>query len=228
MSALGRAALPAFTSAFDSLGAAVHGLSSRAEPNLVRIAALPSVAQLWVSPRLPMVRAEIPQLQVSLTALEQLPNPNREIFDLLLFFEPADRPSGEDAVTIAEDEILPVCAPYVADRLTQIEDLETAAVLRDSQWSKDWQRWLGHCAPGLALRGASSTFSLYSLALEEALRGGGVLIGHEPLVRRYLDDGSLVAPFPHKASNGQVLRMHQRRSGESRRQVEQVAEILRS
>ena len=38
-------------------------------------------------------------------------------------------------------------------------------------------------------------FSLYSLAVEEAKNGAGVLIGHEPLVRQHIEAGLLVAPF---------------------------------
>lgn len=226
LSDLGRSALPAFTSAFDQLSAAVHGLSASATPNLVRIAALPSIAQLWVSPRLPIIRAEMPELQISLTALEQPPNLDRDIFDLTLFFQAAEVSPPPSASVVAEDEIFPVCAPNLAEQLDSVQELQTAPILTDSQWLEDWPRWLNHAAPGLVLSGTSSVHSLYSLALEEAKNGGGVLIGHEPLVRRYLKEGTLVAPFAQRVSSGHVLVLDRNREGSERAQVQQVAELL--
>ena len=125
---LGRAALPAFSAAFDLLGSAVHGLSASAAPDLVRIAALPSIAQLWVSPRLPAIRKEMPQLQISLTALDGRPNFNREIFDLQLFFEPEGAVLDTGTVKLAEDFILPVCAPLIARQIRSVADLEHTPV----------------------------------------------------------------------------------------------------
>jgi LysR family glycine cleavage system transcriptional activator len=67
--------------------------------------------------------------------------------------------------------------------------------LHDAAWSGDWQAWLDHAAPGVNIAHAGPVYSLYSLALEEARNGAGVLIGHEVLVRAHLEAGTLVAPF---------------------------------
>ena len=53
-------ALPALTQGFDTLGQAVQGLRQGAATTTVRIAALPAVAQLWLSPRLSALRAQVP------------------------------------------------------------------------------------------------------------------------------------------------------------------------
>ena len=68
---LGNSALREFSSAFDQLGMAVQTLRARAEPQLLRIAALPSIAQLWLSPRLPAVHRELPDLKLSITAMDR-------------------------------------------------------------------------------------------------------------------------------------------------------------
>ena len=52
----------------------------------VSIAALPSVAQLWLAPKLPGLRAAFPAAQPSVHALEMPPNFRREPFDLAIFF----------------------------------------------------------------------------------------------------------------------------------------------
>jgi LysR family glycine cleavage system transcriptional activator len=59
---LGRAVAPDLGDAFDSLADAAHLLRRIAAPDEIRIAALPSVAQLWLSPRLPAIRRTSPDL----------------------------------------------------------------------------------------------------------------------------------------------------------------------
>ncbi len=226
LSDLGQSVLPAFTEAFDRMGEAVHSLFAQATPDQVRIAALPSIAQLWVSPRLPVVRATMPDVQISLIALEQRPNLRRDLFDLSLFFEADGTASNPQTIDICEDEIFPVCAPDLAKRLNEPADLRGAILLRDSQWSNDWPRWFSYAAPGFAIDDTGSVFSLYSLAVEEARNGGGVLIGHAPLVHQFLEEGSLIAPFSERLASGQKLRMFLHAGSEARVQVKQVADLL--
>lgn len=82
----GRAVLPRMIEAFDSLGLAVQALRTINRPHEVRIAALPSVAILWLSPRLPRLRRNFPDLALSVSAVEQPPNFRRDLCDLGLFF----------------------------------------------------------------------------------------------------------------------------------------------
>ncbi|WP_284162620.1 LysR substrate-binding domain-containing protein [Frigidibacter sp. SD6-1] len=186
---LGQSLLPDFVEAFDRLGLAVQRLRAEAAPRTVHIATLPAIAQLWLSPRLPALRAAQPEITVSITALETPPDLKRAPFDLALFF----RPRGEGQV-VAEDGIFPVCAPALAARLQAPANLADLPCLTDSTWAGDWPHWLEAAGlPGLTPRGP--VFSLYALAVEEAMNGAGVLIGHGPLVARHLESGALVAPF---------------------------------
>jgi LysR family glycine cleavage system transcriptional activator len=193
LTTLGKAVADDFSAAFDQLGAAVIKMRSDASPRQVRIAVLPSIAQLWLSQRLPRVRAIAPETRISITALDRPPNLLREPYDLSIFFT-SDEVSGYP-VEVCRDVIFPVCSPALASRLKQPADLAGCQFLHDARWGGLWQRWLDEAAPGLGIDPSGPTFSLYSLALQEAQNGAGVLIGHRPLVRASLDDGSLVAPF---------------------------------
>ena len=193
LTALGRDILPGFTLAFDTLADAVLSLRTRAQPDQIRIAALPSVAQLWLSPRLPSIRAEYPDLAISVFASEQPPNLKREQFDLCFFYQ--DEPLDSDCRRIEVDAIFPVCAPQLAGRLEQLEDLSTVACLHDVTWNQDWKHWTREIAPGTELHTVGPSFSLYSLMLEEARNGAGVMIGHRALVQDHLERGELVAAF---------------------------------
>lgn len=54
---LGQAVAEDFSLAFDRLGAAVARLRADARPKQVRLAVLPSIAQLWLARRMPRVGA---------------------------------------------------------------------------------------------------------------------------------------------------------------------------
>lgn len=206
---LGQQALPGFSQAFDQLGLATQQMRDAAAPRVVHIATLPAIAQYWLSPRLPQLRAEMPGTEVSITALEQPPNLKRTPYDLCLFF---DAQQGE---LLAEDVIFPVCTPQLAKKLSQPQDLNNLPCLSDTSWEGDWQRWLKSVlspsqpeAPSeqsIALRGP--VYSLYALAVEEALNGAGILMGHAVLLAPHLDSGRLVAPFSQQVTLNKGLRL---------------------
>lgn len=187
LTAQGAAALDGLGEAFDRLHAAWHALQQAAAPQVVRIATLPSLAQLWLSPRLPRLREVAPDITVSITALEAPPEAKRDQHDLCLFYRPAGHPGA-----LEEDEIFPVCAPHLAARIEGPRDLARLPGLSDSTWEHDWALW-GDPA-GLPVRPRGPVFSLYALAVEEAANGAGVLIGHKALVERHLAAGRLVMP----------------------------------
>lgn len=193
---LGAGVLDDFIRAFDQIGEAVHKLRTTGTPREVRIAALPSVAQLWLSPRLPAIRAAMPELSISVTALEQPPNMLREPFDLAIFFESSN--TARNSIIVGRDAIFPVCSPAVARRLKALPDLAGEDFLHDTAWHDDWKIWLAKIAPKKNLNKSGPAFSLYSLAIEECKNGAGILMGHEHLVRRQLEAGSLVKAFSQK------------------------------
>ncbi|MFT4151475.1 MAG: LysR family transcriptional regulator [Paracoccaceae bacterium] len=200
LTALGRSAAPGFTQAFDALAEAAGVLRSGAAPQVVHIATLPAIAQLYLSPRLPALRAAAPEIAVSITALEAPPNLKRAPYDLNLF--PSD--TGR---LVAGDEIFPVCSPALAARLHAPADLSAVPCLSDTSWQGDWDMWLDHAAPGQGIVPRGPVYSLYALAVEEAVNGSGVLIGHAPLVAGHLSRGALVAPFALRVPLARGLRL---------------------
>ena len=191
LTALGQRVLPEFVAAFDALGQAVRELRSAARPGRIQIAALPALAQLWLAPRLPALRARFPDLDISVTAMEQPPNLKRAPYDLCLFYAETPPPG---AVVLAQDALLPVCASDLAARVTAPADLERMTCLSDAVWSEDWAIWAAEAAPGVKVPNGP-VYSLYALAVDQALCGAGVLMGHRALVAHHLASGALVAPL---------------------------------
>ena len=201
LTALGHQVQPELTSAFDSLGSSVHSLRAGAGSRIVHIAALPAIAQFWLSPRLPELRSRAPEISISITAMETPPNLKRTPYDLCLFY------GGDLGVSLGEDVIFPVCAPDLASRLHNPSDLARMTCLTDSSWGSDWAIWAASAMPGLHFSPQGPVYSLYALAVEETINGAGVLMGHESLIGAQLATGSLVAPFAHRVRLPRALRM---------------------
>lgn len=193
LNATGKALMPGFVSAFDALGEAVRALRAMAPRPRISIAALPSVAQLWLQPRLPALRAALPGMELSVTVLEQPPNLLREMFDVTLFMR--DPETVDDGLVLARDQLAPVCAPALAERLTRPSDLADHTLIHDESWSGDWAAWARATGADIGDPSRGTHFSLYGMAVAEAEMGAGVLLGHLPLLDRALAAGRLVLPF---------------------------------
>lgn len=218
LTALGLEAVGLFTEAFDLMTKAEAVLREKAAPQVVHIATLPAIAQLWLSPRLPALRAAAPEISVSITALEAPPNLKRSLHDLSLF------PAESGGVLVERDELFPVCSPTLAARLRRVEDLCLVPCLSDSAWDGDWDAWLRAVGAVVSVRGP--VFSLYALAVEEAVNGAGVLMGHGPLVAGHLERGALIAPFSHRVSLSAGLRLWSARPMAKASAVARVASFL--
>lgn len=203
LTALGESVAGEFEDAFDALGSALHRLRAEAPNHTISIAALPSIAQLWLSPRLPAVRDAFPDHRISITALETPPNLRRGLFDLSIFI--GDVTGAQTEHVLADDVIFPVCAPAIAKRLTSPDDLRGETLIQDSTWTDDWSAWFASMGQADVGDQNGPTFSLYSIAVDEARNGAGVLMGHNVLVEQHLASGDLVAPFKKKVSTGKSL-----------------------
>lgn len=191
-----REALPALVRGFDQLGLSVQQLRDQGPSRHIRIAALPCIAQLWLSPRLPALNAAFPALQISVTAMEEPPNFRREPYDLALFY--LEEPCYPTALRLAEDSLFPICSPDIVDdnERDPATMLAGQTLLSDTVWERDWAKWMSLAGLDRKHFGGGSSFSLYSLALQAAIDGCGFLVGRKTLVKRAMDRGQLVAPFP--------------------------------
>lgn len=197
-------ARPRLSAAFDALALTVQELKASHAGRALAIAALPCIAQLWLSPRLPALQQAFPGLAVSISAMEEPPAGRHESFDLALFY--LARPPA-NALALGEDSLFPVCAPSLAATLRSPADLAGRILLHDAVWRSDWVRWLRHVGASGIDPGRGPSYSLYALALDAALGGAGILIGRRSLVAPYLADGRLVAPFAEELPSDDRLSM---------------------
>lgn len=199
----GKSLAPVLQDAFDSIGAATRILRGFKPKQEIHVATLPALAQLWLPSRLAVIREQLPQAELRVTALETAPNLDREMFDLSLFI--GDPTGGEGEFVLAEDVIFPVCSPSLAESLKTDPGYSALTLLIDQTWEQDWTHWSKVSGVSLLDSAGSSRYSLYSLALEEAKAGAGLLMGHACLVEDALAKGDLVRPFPQDCKTGKSL-----------------------
>ena len=95
-------------------------------------------------------------------------------------------------MVLSDDEIAPVCAPALRQRMKARAPFEDVSLLHDQSWAADWDIWSTATGIEIGTTRAGPQFSLYSLAVEEAKAGAGVLMGHLCLLRDILLSGELV------------------------------------
>ncbi|MEM7743720.1 MAG: LysR family transcriptional regulator [Pseudomonadota bacterium] len=196
LTAKGALALPELTRGLDHLGEAARLLRRANRLEVLRIAALPAIAQLWLSPRLSAVREVLPGVELSLTALDACPPLRRGIYDFAVY------PGVPGAQVLARNALYPVAAPAVAAQLRAPTDLSDAVLIHDVAWRDDWRQWFkAHDISGID-PSQGPAHSLYSIAAERCAAGDGVLIGHEALIAAPLAEGRLTRLFDGLALDG--------------------------
>ena len=193
----------AVDSALRTLRQAVERVATTGGQRMVSVTASMAFCSLWLIPRLSGFRRLHPEIDVRISANNQMLDIDRERIDLAIRYC-ASPMAPPDSVRLFGEEILPVCSPAVlAARgrpLKSPQDLHHHVLLHfdDADRSLPWLTWnVWLETAGVAeLRPAGSLrFSHYDQVIRAALEGQGVALGRRPLVRNFLADGTLVAPL---------------------------------
>jgi len=194
----------AVDSALRILHQAVEQVSPGATPKVVTVTSSMAFSSLWLIPRLSSFRQLHPDLDVRISANNQVLDIDRERIDLAIRYCPS-RAAPAGSVRLFGEEILPVCSPaLLKDRsrpLKSPQDLRHHVLLhfdephRPTPWLT-WNVWLETAGVPDLKPADSLRFNHYDQTIGAALGGQGVALGRRPLVKKLLADGALVAPFP--------------------------------
>ncbi|HUS25288.1 MAG TPA: LysR substrate-binding domain-containing protein, partial [Candidatus Binatia bacterium] len=180
---------------------------------MLTVTTMVTFASLWLVPRLAQFRRLHPDIDVRISAANEMLELERDRIDVAIrYIAPERAPRG--AVQLFGEQVVPVCAPaLVRDRrrpLREPADLVHHVLLHDDpgrgpfpalpylQWDV-WLQALG--LPELRTAGALH-FSHYDQMIQAAANGEGVALGRLPLLSRQIRDGRLVAPFEKARAQG--------------------------
>ena len=192
----GEAYRDALCPALDAIEEATRRASGERMHEAVRLVALPAVAQMWLTPRLPRLQALVPEVAVQLATAERIAPGRADRFDVAVHYE-SEAVQGLEAMPLFRDDLFPVCSPDLASSANLLEpvDLGRCQLLYDIKWSGDWALWCAAAGAPVPDLSKGLGFSLYSMAVAAAIDGQGMLIAHRALVARELESGRLVEPF---------------------------------
>ncbi len=180
----------------DELAQVTGDIGTSKDAEVLRIAALPAFAEKWLVPRLGRFRTRHPRIEVQVSASDRLLEPSRDPVDIGLWYSDGQHP-GLHAELLVEEEIFPACSPALLEGppLAQPADLAQHVLLHDEGWRDDWPRWLTAAGVTGIDPQRGSSFTLYSMAVQAAIDGLGVVMAHSALVAEDLAASRLVAPF---------------------------------
>jgi LysR family transcriptional regulator, glycine cleavage system transcriptional activator len=200
LSEAGSAYYSAVTEGLHSLRrASVDMYRRRRASNQVTISLLPSLAALWLAPRLVEFTAQHPGVDLRVHTSRAVVDMRRDGIDVCIRYGLGTWPDVEASRLVGE-WLTPVCSPEFArsnDLFDKPERVTGLKLLRDDIVD-GWEPWLE--AAGLA--GAKLKFGPVidesTTLLKLAASGAGLALGRSLLIERDLAEGRLVAPFKAK------------------------------
>ncbi|RVA63333.1 LysR substrate-binding domain-containing protein, partial [Mesorhizobium sp. M7A.F.Ca.CA.001.11.2.1] len=185
---------------FRELSQAV-ALADEATQCTLVVSVAPAFASKWLLPRLSRHFDRHPNVLLRIDASVRLANLDHSDIDIAIRLGDGKWPGGRTELLLAQ-EVFPVCAPAIAQKLKSIEDLAQTCAITDERAMINWESWFETAGvpPVSFLKGARFTDPM--LCLESAIAGHGVMLGWQLLAADALADGRLVAPFGIRAQSG--------------------------
>ncbi len=178
-------------------------IQGRAEERTFTVTTTPAFASLWLIPRLVGYTRQNPKVDVRISASNEVVDLERSGIEL------AVRYGGPQAAgcKLFGEEVFPVCSPSLLrdskHPLATPADLKHHVLLHYADLNRgtpalDWSMWLRSVGlPNLEPAGALH-FSHYDQIVLAAVNGQGVALGRSPLIKRFIREGKLHAPFDTK------------------------------
>ncbi len=229
LTSTGRAYLEAVHEALERLDSITDQLFPQRHHRTVTIRCTPSVATLWLAPRLGAFHEAYPDIQLIIRTLDQeLPERSASGADLEILIGASEAPTGH-AQKLLTATVVPVCAPGllpVGGRLTAPADILEYELVHVLGYDDDWHRWFRRhglkgvgVPPGLTVDGSL-------IAMEAAQRGDGIALGRRPFIDAFLDAGELMEAFTEAYHLHTDYYLRQSAPIEGRRAGERVADWL--
>ncbi len=187
----------------DGFAALARGVSltNRRPDDAITVSVAPVFAGKWLVWRLGRFAEAHPEIRVRIDASTTLVDPRQGEIDACIRVGWGDWP-GVNMEELFPQRVFPVCAPALAERLSDVSDLATVPVIREPNSMFGWDVWLAPNGMSEDELGEGPVFSDASLCLDAAVAGQGVFLAWETLAEDALAMGRLVAPFPGRFRTG--------------------------
>jgi LysR family glycine cleavage system transcriptional activator len=197
-----RLLLPGLSEAFRGIEETVGRVRAHTDTGVLTVTTSPSFAAKWLVLRLHRFQERHPEIDVRVSATEDLVAFGKGDVDLGIRYGTGHYP-GLSIEKLFENEVFPVCSPGLLDgehALTAPAALGHYALIHDQTVDKDplvptWSMWLKAAGvPGIDAE-HGLRFNNSFLALEAAIAGRGVALANSTIAAGDLATRRLVRPF---------------------------------
>ena len=198
LTALGNAYVLPVREALQRLDQATEQLFPRMGSKVLTLRLSPSLATLWLMPRLPHFYARHPDLELRLVTTAPRSSEDSLLSDLEIR-QTSETFAGEFHDFLLSAEVVPVVSPALLSGETHPErpaDLLQFDLLHVIGYEEDWQGWFMSAGLAEAGLGRGQQFDASHLAIRAAEDGLGVALVRSPLVADALAAGRLRRLFP--------------------------------
>ena len=216
-----------------AVGEALRGLESalqqlvQSDRRAVSISVAPSLASLWLAPRLAAFRAAHPEIDVRIDASEANLALEREGIDLALRLgRPGQVPA--DWQLLMREQLMLVASPALARQVKEPADLTHLPLLvfhhpiERVEWMA-WTHWYQHLGLTRPASQPVFQFSHYEHLVKAAVEGVGVAIGRVPQVLPLLRAGQLEVLLPAHRAEGLAYHLVLSELARARKEVQALA-----
>jgi LysR family glycine cleavage system transcriptional activator len=202
LTASARVLLPGLSEAFAGIHASVRRLRSHNDTGTLTVTASPSFAAKWLVLRLHRFQQLCPEVDVRISASDELVDLGRGDFDLAIRYGTGRYP-GLVVEELAKNEVFPACSPRLLQAgppLRSPEDLRRHALIHDQASERNpltpsWAMWLKAAGVKDVPAAPALSFNNGSLALDAAIAGRGVVLAYSTIAAADLAEGRLVRLF---------------------------------
>lgn len=191
----------------DSIESATESLVRASGRGQITVNLYPSLADIWLIPRLGGFHEKHPKIAVRLNTSELAGDRLEREADFALAYLPrTELPEG--ATELFLDEIVPAVAPdYLAMNgpVERPEDLLDHPLIASVSEDDEWKNWFHAQGVSEITRARQIELDMCSSCLKAAKGGLGFVMGRRPYLDDDLTSGRLVVPLRHKISTGYCL-----------------------
>jgi LysR family transcriptional regulator, glycine cleavage system transcriptional activator len=202
LTASARVLLPGLTEAFTEIRASVRRLRAHNDTGTLTVTASPSFAAKWLVLRLHRFQEKWPDIDVRISASDEVVDLNRGDFDIAIRYGTGRYP-GLDVELLLKNEVFPACSPRLLEDGPPLKtpgDLRHHALIHDQAADRDplaptWAMWLKAAGVSGVLPASGVTFSGTHLAMDAAIAGHGIVLAYSSIAAGDIAAGRLVRLF---------------------------------
>lgn len=169
-------------------------IRNRSTNTPLTISLLPSFAHNWFLPNLASFEQKHPEISLRLAPSYHPINLDIDSdIDLAIRLGSGNWPNLH-SLQVTEDELIPVCAPNIANELNNINDIKSQRLIVDSTPYDEWHRWKAKAGLNYTEKDCLYLDDV-NLQLAAAIEGRGICLSRKSFVMDHLSLGSLVQAF---------------------------------